>query len=74
MHRQFAFEAGSDCLPMSVKRKLDRLAIKIGRDQWLGMNSDEKTSILLKLYRLMHEAMPPTAISPRGELVAERSV
>jgi hypothetical protein len=45
MHRQFAFEAGSDCLPMSVKRKLDRLAIKIGRDQWLGMSSDEKTSI-----------------------------
>lgn len=44
MHRQFAFEAGSDCLPMSVKRKLDRLAIKIGR-QWLGMSSDEKTSI-----------------------------
>jgi hypothetical protein len=45
MHRQFAFEAGSDCLPMSIKRKLDRLAIKIGRDQWLGMSSDEKTSI-----------------------------
>jgi hypothetical protein len=45
MHRQFAFEAGSDCLPISVKRKLDRLAIKIGRDQWLGMSSDEKTSI-----------------------------
>ena len=43
MHRQFAFEAGSDCLPMRVK--LDRLAIKIGRDQWLGMSSDEKTSI-----------------------------
>jgi hypothetical protein len=45
MNRQFAFEAESDCLPMSVKRKLDRLAIKIGREQWLGMSSEEKTSI-----------------------------
>jgi len=45
MNRQFAFEAGSDCLPMSVKRKLDRLAIKISREQWLGMSSEEKTSI-----------------------------
>jgi hypothetical protein len=45
MNRQFAFEAGSDCLPMSVKRKLDRLAIKIGREQWLGLSSEEKTSI-----------------------------
>ena len=30
---------------MAVKSKLDRLAIKIGRDQWLGMSSDEKTSL-----------------------------
>jgi hypothetical protein len=45
MNRQFAFESGSDCLPMSVKRKLDRLAIKISREQWLGISSDEKTSI-----------------------------
>jgi len=34
----------------------------------------ECDSYVLKLYRLMHEAMPPTGISPLGELVAERSV
>ena len=28
----------------------------------------------LKLYRLMHVAMPPGAISPPGERVAERSI
>jgi hypothetical protein len=45
VNRRFAFETGSDCLPMSVKRKLDRIAIKIGRRQWLGMSPEEQTSI-----------------------------
>jgi hypothetical protein len=33
-----------------------------------------KQPFMLKLYRLMYVAMLPAAISPPGELVAERSV
>jgi Conserved nitrate reductase-associated protein (Nitr_red_assoc) len=47
--REFAFEKSInnslDCLPMSVKRKLDRVALKIGRDQWLGMKAEERKTI-----------------------------
>jgi hypothetical protein len=45
MNRPFAFEAGIDCLPMYVKRKLDRVALKISRDQWLGMSPEERNVI-----------------------------
>jgi hypothetical protein len=47
--REFAFEKNInnslDCLPMSIKRKLDRVALKIGRDQWLGMKAEERKAI-----------------------------
>ena len=45
MNRQFAFEAEINCLPMSVKRKLDRVALKIGRKQWLGLRPEERMAI-----------------------------
>jgi hypothetical protein len=49
MKREFAFEMSINnslsCLPMSVKRKLDRVALKIGRDQWLGMTAEERKAI-----------------------------
>ena len=43
--RRFAFEAEIGCLPMYVKRTLDRLAVKIGRAQWLAMTDEERESI-----------------------------
>jgi hypothetical protein len=43
--RRFAFEAGANCLPMFVKRTLDRLALKIGHSQWLSMTEQEQASI-----------------------------
>jgi hypothetical protein len=45
LDRRFAFEAGINCLPMYEKRTLDRLAIKIGRGQWLSMIDQERASI-----------------------------
>jgi hypothetical protein len=45
VNRQFAFEAEINCLPMSVKRKLDRVALKIGRKQWLGLRPEERMAI-----------------------------
>jgi hypothetical protein len=49
VNREFAFEAKIndtlDCLPMSVKRKLDRVELKIGRKQWLGMRPEERMAI-----------------------------
>ena len=45
LDRRFAFEGGIDCLPMYVKRTLDRLALKIGRGQWLSMTDQERVSI-----------------------------
>jgi hypothetical protein len=45
MDRRFAFEADSNCLPMYVKRTLDRLALKIGQSQWLSLTDQERTSI-----------------------------
>jgi len=45
VNRQFAFESEINCLPMSVKRKLDRVALKIGRTQWLGMRPEERMAI-----------------------------
>ena len=45
MDRRFPFEAGSNCLPMYVKRTLDRLAVKIGHSQWLALTDEERTSI-----------------------------
>jgi len=45
LNRRFAFEADSDCLPMYVKRTLDRLALKLGRGQWLSMTDRERASI-----------------------------
>ena len=45
MNRQFAFEAEINCLPMSVKRKLDRVGLKIGRKQWLGLRPEERMAI-----------------------------
>jgi hypothetical protein len=43
--RRFAFEAEINCLPMYVKRSLDRLALKIGHSQWLLMTEQERLSI-----------------------------
>jgi hypothetical protein len=43
--RRFAFEAEIGCLPMHVKRTLDRLAVKIARAQWLAMTDEERVSI-----------------------------
>jgi hypothetical protein len=43
--RRFAFEAETNCLPMFVKRTLDRLALKIGHSQWLSMTHEERASI-----------------------------
>ena len=37
---RFAFEEAIDCLPMHVKRKLDRVALRIRRTQWLGMSPE----------------------------------
>ncbi len=49
MIRQFAFEADLyetlECLPMAVKRKLDRIALKIGRKQWTAMGQGERLAI-----------------------------
>jgi hypothetical protein len=45
MDRRFAFETESNCLPMYVKRTLDRLAVKVGRVQWLSMTHQERTLI-----------------------------
>jgi hypothetical protein len=45
MDRPFAFEAEINCLPMYIKRVLDRIALKIGRAQWLAMTSEEQHSI-----------------------------
>src|SRR5438477_6830856 len=47
--QQFAFEADLyhtlECLPMAVKRKLDRIALKIGRKQWTAMSQGERMAI-----------------------------
>jgi len=43
--RRFGFEADIQCLPMYVKRTLDRLALKIGRAQWSAMTDQERLSI-----------------------------
>jgi hypothetical protein len=43
--RRFAFEMESNCLPMYVKRTLDRLAVKVSHAQWLSMTHQERTSI-----------------------------
>jgi hypothetical protein len=45
LDRRFAFEADINCLPMYVKRMLDRLALKIGRGQWLAMTDQDRVSI-----------------------------
>jgi hypothetical protein len=49
MIRQFAFEweiyQNLECLPMTVKRKLDRIALKIGRQQWVAMGRGERLAI-----------------------------
>jgi hypothetical protein len=45
MNQRFAFEAEINCLPMYVKRTLDRLAVKVSRAQWLSMTHQERTSI-----------------------------
>lgn len=47
--RQFAFEADLyetlECLPMTVKRKHDRIAVKIGRKQWTAMGQGERMAV-----------------------------
>jgi hypothetical protein len=41
----FAFEEAINCLPMYVKRKLDRVALKVRQSQWLGMSPEERATI-----------------------------
>ena len=43
--RRFGFEADTECLPMYVKRTLDRLKLKIGRAQWLAITDQERLAI-----------------------------
>jgi hypothetical protein len=43
--RRFGFEADIQCLPMYVKRTLDRLALKICRAQWSAMTDQERLPI-----------------------------
>jgi hypothetical protein len=43
--RRFGFEADIQCLPMYVERTLDRLALKVGRAQWLAMTDQERLEI-----------------------------
>jgi hypothetical protein len=43
--RRFGFEADTKCLPMYVKRTLDRLKLKIGRAQWLAITDQERLAI-----------------------------
>lgn len=45
MDRRFGFEAETKCLPMYVKRTLDRLKLKIGRAQWLAITDQERLAI-----------------------------
>lgn len=49
MLRQFAFEQEIyetlECLPMAVKRKLDRVAVKIGRKDWAAMGRGERIAM-----------------------------
>src|SRR5438552_18895123 len=49
MLRQFQFEAeiyqSLSCVPMAVRRKLDRLGIKIGLEQWQRLGRGERLMI-----------------------------
>lgn len=49
MMRQFKFEAEMQatlaCVPMAVRRKLDRVGVKVGLEQWKALGRGERLAI-----------------------------
>jgi hypothetical protein len=49
MMREFKFEDGMHttlaCVPMSVRRKLDRVGVKVGLEQWKALGRGERLAI-----------------------------
>ena len=52
MIRRFQFEAeiydSMSCLPMAARRKLDRLGVKIGLEQWQKLARGERRRVDMK--------------------------
>jgi hypothetical protein len=91
MLRQFEFEADIyhtlSCVPMAARRKLDRVGIKIGLEQWQQLGRGERLMIChapagspeecdaLRLFiheaALAHSGSPPHQLAPESRQSAE---